>query len=137
MLGLPEAVLMLSPFTTVTDELSRGPARLDEVAKDVRHAPAEARFAPTAAAPVRLTPAVLSIAPLQHSPRRVDFRANRPVSIGSCPHERSEDVRAEEITVNNDDEGVVGHLSPKLGRALVFARLVRTKSSCCEQMTSQ
>ena len=41
MLGFPEAVLMLSPFTTVTDELSRGPARLDEVAKDVRHAPAE------------------------------------------------------------------------------------------------
>jgi hypothetical protein len=57
-LGFPEAVLMLTPFTTVTDALARAQlARLDEVAKDVRRALAEARFAPTAGAPVRLSPA--------------------------------------------------------------------------------
>jgi hypothetical protein len=56
MLGFPEAVLMLSPFTSVTDALARAQlAKLDEVAKDVRRALAEVRFAPTAGAPVRLT----------------------------------------------------------------------------------
>src|SRR5271165_5655776 len=57
MVGFPEALLMLSPFTSVTDALGRAQlARLDDVAKDVRRALAEARFAPTAAAPVRLLP---------------------------------------------------------------------------------
>jgi hypothetical protein len=58
MLGFPEAVLMLTPFTTVTDALGRAQlVQLDEVAKDVRRALAEARFAPTAGAPVRLSSA--------------------------------------------------------------------------------
>jgi hypothetical protein len=58
MVGFPEALLMLSPFTTVTDALGRAQlSRLDDVAKDVRRALAEARFAPTAGAPVRLSPA--------------------------------------------------------------------------------
>src|SRR5271169_1113355 len=58
MVGFPEALLMLSPFSTVTDALLRAQlSRLDDVAKDVRRALAEARFAPTAGAPVRLTPA--------------------------------------------------------------------------------
>ncbi len=58
MVGFPEALLMLSPFTTVTDALRRAQlARLDDVTKDVRRALAEARFAPTATAPVRLSPA--------------------------------------------------------------------------------
>ena len=58
MVGFPDAVLMLSPFTTVTDALRRAQlARLDDVAKDIRRAMAEARFAPTAGAPVRLSPA--------------------------------------------------------------------------------
>ncbi len=57
MVGFPEAVLMLSPFTAVTDALRRAQlARLDDVAKDVRRALAEARFAPAAGAPVRLSP---------------------------------------------------------------------------------
>jgi hypothetical protein len=57
MLGFPEAVLMLSPFTTVTDALSRAQlVRLDDVVRDVRRALAEARFAPTAGAPLRLSP---------------------------------------------------------------------------------
>jgi hypothetical protein len=56
MLGFPEAVLMLSPFTSVTEALSRAQlAKLDDVAKDVRRALAEVRFAPTAGTPVRLT----------------------------------------------------------------------------------
>jgi len=55
MLGFPEALLMLSPFSSVTDALSRAQlARLDDVTKDVRRALAEARFAPGAGAPVRL-----------------------------------------------------------------------------------
>jgi hypothetical protein len=58
MLGFPEALLMLSPFSSVTDALARAQlARLDDVAKDVRRALAEARFAPGAGAPVRLSPA--------------------------------------------------------------------------------
>ncbi len=58
MVGFPDAVLMLSPFTAVTDALRRAQlARLDEVAKEVRRAMAEARFAPGAGAPVRLSPA--------------------------------------------------------------------------------
>jgi hypothetical protein len=58
MLGFPEAVLMLSAFTTVTDALGRAQlARLDDVLRDVRRALAEARFAPTAGAPLRLSPA--------------------------------------------------------------------------------
>jgi hypothetical protein len=57
MLGFPEAMLMLSPFSSVTDALLRAQlARLDDVTKDVRRALAEARFAPTAGAPVRLSP---------------------------------------------------------------------------------
>ena len=57
MLGFPEAVLMLSPFTSVSDALARAQlAKLDDVAKDVRRALAEVRFAPAAGAPVRLTP---------------------------------------------------------------------------------
>lgn len=57
MLGFPEAVLMLSPFTTVTDALVRAQlSRLDDVSRDVRRALAEARFAPAAGAPVRLSP---------------------------------------------------------------------------------
>jgi hypothetical protein len=58
MVGFPEAVLMLSPFTTVSDALARAQlARLDDVAKDIRRALASARFAPGAGAPLRLTPA--------------------------------------------------------------------------------
>lgn len=58
MLGFPEAMLMLSPFASVTDALGRAQlGRLDDVTKDIRRALAEARFAPTAGAPVRLTPA--------------------------------------------------------------------------------
>jgi hypothetical protein len=57
MLGFPEAMLMLSPFTSVSDALARAQlAKLDDVLKDVRRALAEARFAPTAGAPVRLSP---------------------------------------------------------------------------------
>jgi hypothetical protein len=57
MLGFPEAMLMLSPFTSVTDALARAQlAKLDEVLKDIRRALAEARFAPSAGAPVRLSP---------------------------------------------------------------------------------
>ncbi|MGZ3447718.1 MAG: hypothetical protein ACXU88_18690 [Myxococcaceae bacterium] len=57
MLGFPEAVLMLSPFQAVVEALSRGKLeRLDEVIADVRRALAQARFAPTGAAPVRLRP---------------------------------------------------------------------------------
>jgi hypothetical protein len=57
MLGFPEAMLMLSPFSSVTDALGRAQlARLEDVTKDVRRALAEARFAPTAGGPVRLTP---------------------------------------------------------------------------------
>jgi hypothetical protein len=57
MLGFPEAMLMLSPFTSVTDALARAQlAKLDDVLKDVRRALAEARFAPSAGAPVRLSP---------------------------------------------------------------------------------
>lgn len=58
MLGFPEALLMLSPFASVTDALSRAQlAKLEDVQKDVRRALAEARFAPTAGGPVRLTAA--------------------------------------------------------------------------------
>jgi hypothetical protein len=58
MLGFPEALLMLSPFASVSDALLRAQlGKLDDVQKDVRRALAEARFAPTAGAPVRLTPA--------------------------------------------------------------------------------
>jgi hypothetical protein len=57
MLGFPEAVLMLSPFQAVAEALSRGKLeRLDEVAADIRRALAQARFAPSGAAPVRLRP---------------------------------------------------------------------------------
>ncbi len=57
MVGFPEAMLMLSPFTAVTDALARAQlAKLDDVAKDVRRALAEVRFAPNAGAPVRLSP---------------------------------------------------------------------------------
>jgi hypothetical protein len=56
MLGFPEAVLMLSPFTSVSDALAHAQlAKLDDVAKDVRRALAEVRFAPTAGTPMRLT----------------------------------------------------------------------------------
>ncbi len=57
MLGFPEAVLMLSPFQAVMEALSRGKLeRLDEVTADIRRALAQARFAPTGGAPVRLRP---------------------------------------------------------------------------------
>jgi hypothetical protein len=57
MLGFPEAVLMLSPFQAVVEALSRGKLeRLDEVTADIRRALAQARFAPTGGAPVRLRP---------------------------------------------------------------------------------
>jgi hypothetical protein len=57
MLGFPEAVLMLSPFQAVMEALSRGKLeRLDEVSADIRRALAQARFAPTGGAPVRLRP---------------------------------------------------------------------------------
>jgi hypothetical protein len=57
MLGFPEAVLMLSPFQAVVEALSRGKLeRLDEVSADIRRALAQARFAPTGGAPVRLRP---------------------------------------------------------------------------------
>jgi hypothetical protein len=57
MLGFPEALLVLSPFSSVIDALSRAQlSRLDDVARDVRRALAEARFAPSAGAPVRLQP---------------------------------------------------------------------------------
>ena len=55
MLGFPEAVLMLSPFQAVVEALSRGKLeRLDEVSADLRRALAQARFAPSGGAPVRL-----------------------------------------------------------------------------------
>ncbi|HZW88022.1 MAG TPA: hypothetical protein VFF12_03000 [Myxococcaceae bacterium] len=57
MLGFPEAVLMLSPFQAVVEALTRGKLeRLDEVTADIRRTLAQARFAPTGAAPVRLRP---------------------------------------------------------------------------------
>ena len=57
MLGFPDAVLMLSPFQAVVEALSRGKLdRLDEVAADIRRALAQARFAPTGGAPVKLRP---------------------------------------------------------------------------------
>jgi hypothetical protein len=57
MVGFPEAVLMLSPLQAVVEALSRGKLeRLDEVTADVRRALAQARFAPSGAAPVRLRP---------------------------------------------------------------------------------
>jgi hypothetical protein len=57
MLGFPEAVLMLSPFQAVVEALSRGKLeRLEEVTADIRRALAQARFAPTGGAPVRLRP---------------------------------------------------------------------------------
>ncbi|HET6984560.1 MAG TPA: hypothetical protein VFI53_20620, partial [Myxococcaceae bacterium] len=57
MLGFPEAVLMLSPFQAVVEALARGKLeRLDEVTADIRRALAQARFAPTGGAPVRLRP---------------------------------------------------------------------------------
>jgi hypothetical protein len=57
LVGFPEAMLMLSPFTSVTDALGRAQlGKLDDVLKDIRRALAEARFAPTAGAPVRLSP---------------------------------------------------------------------------------
>jgi len=57
MLGFPDAVLMLSPFQAVVESLSRGKLeRLDEVAADLRRALAQARFAPTQGAPMRLRP---------------------------------------------------------------------------------
>jgi hypothetical protein len=55
MIGFPEAVLMLSPFQAVVEALARGKLeRLDEVTADIRRALAQARFAPTGGAPVRL-----------------------------------------------------------------------------------
>ncbi|HVP60187.1 MAG TPA: hypothetical protein VMT11_06490 [Myxococcaceae bacterium] len=57
MLGFPDAVLMLSPFQAVVEALSRGKLeRLDEVTADIRRALAQAKFAPSAGAPVRLRP---------------------------------------------------------------------------------
>jgi hypothetical protein len=57
MIGFPEAVLMLSPFQAVAEALARGKLeRLDEVTADIRRSLAQARFAPTGAAPVRLRP---------------------------------------------------------------------------------
>ena len=57
MVGFPEAVLMLSPFQAVVEALTRGKLeRLDEVTADVRRALAQARFAPTGGAQVRLRP---------------------------------------------------------------------------------
>ncbi|HXX31911.1 MAG TPA: hypothetical protein VEJ89_14515 [Myxococcaceae bacterium] len=57
MLGFPDALLMLSPFASVTDALGRAKlARLDEVARDIHRALGEARFAPAAGAPLRLSP---------------------------------------------------------------------------------
>ncbi|HET9158489.1 MAG TPA: hypothetical protein VFN91_17570 [Myxococcaceae bacterium] len=57
MLGFPEAVLMLSPFQAVMEALGRGKLeRLDEVTADIRRTLAQARFAPTGGAPVRLRP---------------------------------------------------------------------------------
>jgi hypothetical protein len=57
MVGFPEAVLMLSPFQAVAEALARGKLeRLDEVTADIRRSLAQARFAPTEAAPVRLRP---------------------------------------------------------------------------------
>jgi hypothetical protein len=57
MLGFPEALLMLSPLQAVVEALSRAKLeRLEAVTADVRRALGEARFAPTAGAPVRLRP---------------------------------------------------------------------------------
>ena len=57
MIGFPEAVLMLSPFQAVVEALSRGKLeRLEEVTADLRRALAQARFAPTGGAPMRLRP---------------------------------------------------------------------------------
>ncbi|HUM12537.1 MAG TPA: hypothetical protein VLT82_16440 [Myxococcaceae bacterium] len=57
MLGFPEAMLMLSPFQAVVDALNqRKLERLDEVTADIRRALAQAKFAPSAGAPVRLRP---------------------------------------------------------------------------------
>lgn len=57
MLGFPQALLLLSPFTTVADALGRAQlARLDDVARDVRRTLGEARFAPGGAPQLRLGP---------------------------------------------------------------------------------
>jgi hypothetical protein len=57
MIGFPEAVLMLSPFQAVADALGRGKLeRLEEVTADIRRTLAQARFAPSGGAPVRLRP---------------------------------------------------------------------------------
>jgi hypothetical protein len=57
MIGFAEAVLMLSPFQAVAEALARGKLeRLDEVTADIRRSLAQARFAPTGGAPVRLRP---------------------------------------------------------------------------------
>ena len=57
MVGFPEAVLMLSPFQAVVEALGRGKLeRLDEVTADIRRTLAQARFAPSGGAPVRLRP---------------------------------------------------------------------------------
>ena len=57
MLGFPEAVLMLSPFQAVVEALVRGKLeRLDDLTADLRRTLAQARFAPTGGAPVRLRP---------------------------------------------------------------------------------
>jgi len=57
MIGFPDAVLMLSPFQAVVEALTRGKLeRLDEVTADLRRALAQARFAPSGPAAVRLRP---------------------------------------------------------------------------------
>lgn len=57
MIGFPEAVLMLSPFQAVVEALGRGKLeRLEEVTADIRRTLAQARFAPSGGAPVRLRP---------------------------------------------------------------------------------
>jgi hypothetical protein len=57
MIGFPEAVLMLSPFQAVVEALGRGKLeRLAEVTADIRRTLAQARFAPSGGAPVRLRP---------------------------------------------------------------------------------
>jgi len=57
MLGFPQALLLLSPFASVSDALRRAQlARLDDVARDVRRTLGEARFAPAGGTPLRLGP---------------------------------------------------------------------------------
>src|SRR5262249_58870486 len=57
MVGLPEAVVMVSPLQAVLEALARSKREaLEEVTADIRRVLGEARFAPAPGGPVRLRP---------------------------------------------------------------------------------